>query len=486
MPESYGYSTGKFGLELEGEFAGFLDSVEGGEVFAEVAEEPAAPDGVIPKHLAAVKYEPIRIKFGAGMTEAFYQWIARLLARSDKPMDGAILFLDINFKEDRRLEWTRGRITEVTFPAFDASSKDTVVLTVVIAPESTSMVSSQSARTVQGALKTSRRHLWRASNFRFELSGLEAASKRVKKIDSFTVKMAAESEPEAGAPPQASTRLLVPNVLFTVPMRDAQPYFDWVEDFIVRGNNGQGAERSGALALLDTNLKDEQFRLTLGNVGIVRARTQRADASSEVVATIEVELYCESMRFTPSPDIVAGAQAAADTTGTTPALTALARSAPVVPAAELLLALLLARCGDDVQRSLAKVLQTESIASASPELRASLVAARLQPTRNPTPASKNPQREDGVALGERWASERAAFGELEQVAQLETGDWTALRLADEHTLIVHLQQAGLIPTGASGAFELQRDDFVEGVIAGAANVLRLAAPHLKQAKESPR
>jgi hypothetical protein len=52
-------------------------------------------------------------------------------------------------------------------------------------------------------------------------------------------------------------------------------------------------------------------------------------------------------------------------------------------------------------------------------------------------------------------------------------------------LIVHLQEAGLIPNGASGAFELQRDDLVEGVIAGAANVLRQAAPHLKQAKELP-
>ena len=486
MPESRGYSAGKFGLELEGEFAGFVDSVEGGEVFAEIAEESAAPDGVIPKHLAAVKYEPIRIKFGAGMTEAFYQWIARLLARSDKPMDGAILFLDINFKEERRLEWTRGRITEVTFPALDASSRDTVVLTVVIAPESTSMVLSQSARTVKRALKTRKRHQWRALNFRFELSGLETTSKRVKRIESFTVKMTAVGEPEAGALAPAGTRLLVPNVLFTVPMRDAQPYFDWVEDFIVRGNNGQGAERSGAMALLDTNLKDEQFTLTLGNVGIVRARTQRRDASSEVVATIEVELYCESMRFTYALDIVEAAEAAADTTGTTPTSTAPVQTAPVTPAAESLLALLLARCGDDVQRSLAKVLQSESIASASPELRASLVAARLQSTSTPTPASKNPRREEGVALGERWASERAAFGELLQVAQLDAGDWTALRLADEHTLIAHLQQASLIPPGASGAFELQRDDFVEGVIAGAANVLRQVAPHLKPAKDSPR
>lgn len=485
MQVDHGYSAGKFALELEGEFAGYLHSVEGGEVFAEVADEPPAPGGVIPKHIAAVRYEPIRIKVGAGMTEAFYEWIAQLLARAHKPRNGAVLFVDMQFREERRLEWTQGRITEVTFPTFDGNSKDDVVLAVVIAPESTSTVTSGSARRVQGTSIAKKQEKWRASNFRFELSGLETASKRVKKIESFTIKVAAENEAEAVVLPRAPARLRVPNVLFTVPMRDAQPYFDWVEDFIVRGNNDPDAERSGTIALLDPKLKDEQFTLTLSHLGIVRARAQRTEGASEVVATVEVELYCESMLFKHSPGIVAGAEAAAAATGAPPTSTAPVQSAPVMPVAQSLLALLLERCGDDVQRSLAKVLRTESIASTNPDLRASLVAARLQSTNTPTPAGKNAKREEGVALGERWASERAAFCELQQAVQLEAGDWTALRLGDEHTLIARLQEAGLIPIDASGAFELQRDDFVEGMIAGAANVWRQAAPHLKLANESP-
>ena len=321
-----------------------------------------------------------------------------------------------------------------------------------------------------------------ASNFKFTLKGLENASKRIRSIDSITIK---ESRTDADGEVRfflaGEPTLHVSNVILTLPITDAEPWLDFLDDFVIRGNNADEFERQGSIELLDTSLKDTQFTLDLQNVGIVRARRLRLDAGSEVVATMEVELYCESVVFTPSSDAIAS-DAPATTTTSAPTTTTSAPSASQ-PVTETLLSLLLERGGEDVQRSLANVLRGDSVAAANPDVRAKLVAARLQSTGAAPPASPSAKREDGVALGERWASENAAFGELEQVARLEVGDWTAVRLATDHTLIAQLQKASLIPAGADGAFELERSDFVEGVIAGAAKVLRAATPHLKPAGE---
>jgi hypothetical protein len=102
----------------------------------------------------------------------------------------------------------------------------------------------------------------------------------------------------------------------------------------------------------------------------------------------------------------------------------------------------------------------------------------LETARAVKPGPSVPLRDDGSLLGERWATERATLDELEQVAALDEGEWTAIRLENEHSLIAELREAGVISDGASDALDLERDSFVEGVVAGASRVLRNAAPHL--------
>jgi hypothetical protein len=249
---------------------------------------------------------------------------------------------------------------------------------------------------------------------------------------------------------------------------DAEPYRQWARDFIALGNNSQSDERGGSIELLDSSMRDRLFSLRLGNVGIVRARMQRAESSSEVLASLDVEMYCESMAF--SYEKVAVAQ-------TEPAAAAAPTAPPSSLPTDALLTMALGR--NDVQKSIERV-RADALATATPELRGKLVAARLQSSAAVPQSEPSRRREDGVAIGERWATENASIGELERVAQLDkAADWTALKLSGEHSLVTQLQAASLIPTGTPGGFELERDEFVEGVIAGASNVLRMAAPHLK-------
>jgi len=75
-------------------------------------------------------------------------------------------------------------------------------------------------------------------------------------------------------------------------------------------------------------------------------------------------------------------------------------------------------------------------------------------------------------------NENGTLEEVQQIAALDGGDWTAVRLVSDHTLIAQLVDSGVVPNGADGPIDLDRDAFVEGIVMGAAQALRSATPHL--------
>jgi hypothetical protein len=81
----------------------------------------------------------------------------------------------------------------------------------------------------------------------------------------------------------------------TVPDSRAQSFYDWSEDFIVLGNNGQDKERSGTLQYLDTRERP-LFTLTFGNLGVFRVSAV-TDNTAFKYRTIKGEMYCERIQF---------------------------------------------------------------------------------------------------------------------------------------------------------------------------------------------
>jgi hypothetical protein len=470
MPQSRGYSSGKFALELEGKPAGFLRSVEGGEPFGSVAVEAPGTDGIAKKHVGSLEFEPITVTFGVGMAKELYNWIAEVCNRQQKPRSGAIVLLNYDFTEVERLEWRNGLITEVVIPALDGGAKDAAFLTITIAPEQTQTTSSSGK--AQTGFSTKAQKKFMASNFRFSVSKLESESKRVMRVSSLSIKqpIVASGVGEERVPQRQPGTLQISNVLVTVPLAFGKPWLDWVDDFLVKGNSDDGSERTATLQFLDQALKDPLFTLTLSHVGPIRARRQVASSGIDAISLLELELYCESVAFVAASDTAGSSVSATSTSQPSPSGSSSGSSSTTDA-----LVTLLAASGSliDARRAL-QVLQANSIAS-SPEL----VAARLKATTlSATVATKQRQRADGESLGERWASEHASLEELKSVAPLEAGDWSAIRLDDDHTLVTQLRQAGIVPPGGEGAMQLTRDEFVEGIVAGAARVLRSAQPHL--------
>ena len=177
-PATRSFTAARFALEIDGSIVGFVNSIDGGLPFGEVVKE-AGEDYFLKKHLGNPGFRDIRLEVGADMDKSFYEWISLALQGQQVRLSGAILAADFKGDVRRRLEFQRAHITEVTFPALDASSKDTATMTIVLTPEETSLDRKASGKLPATGGKTQKR--WMPSNFRFSIDGVD--TKKVTKVE---------------------------------------------------------------------------------------------------------------------------------------------------------------------------------------------------------------------------------------------------------------------------------------------------------------
>jgi hypothetical protein len=281
-------------LRLGGVDAGLLQDAQGGSPVGQVVVERPGPDGIPGKHLGGVKYEDITITGGAGLGRPFWDWLQQTLDGRGARQRGELLETDFDFKETSAVSFEDALITEVTFPALDAASKEMAVLTVKLAPDLTRRRPGSGVAVAGGGRPGVKQKAWSAANFRLLLDGLP--TQRVSRVDAFTIKQAVRSDPiGVQRDPQIEPGALeFPNLAVTVAAQDAGAFYDWLDDFVVKGQNGAAQERAGTLQLLGPDLKP-LFGVSLERVGIIRISSQ----PQETGGRIRVELYVERMRLLP-------------------------------------------------------------------------------------------------------------------------------------------------------------------------------------------
>ncbi len=294
-----GFTGGRFVLTLDNsEVQGFVQSVEGGNIRAEVVTERVGPDIVQRKHLANPKYDDIAIEVGMGMSKSLYQWIEDSFDHRHTRKNGAIVAADFDYGALSVREFQNALITEVGFPALDAASKDPAYMTIKLAPETIAYKGAGEAVDIKGAVSlTKAQKQWLPSNFRFTLGDLPTS--RVNKIEAFTVKQSVAQDQlgELRDFQKEPANVEYPNLKLTISAADIQPWYDWFEDFVIKGNANQDRELSGAIAFLGPDLKEELATIELKQVGIVSLGLESQDANQEAVARFTVELYVEQMSF---------------------------------------------------------------------------------------------------------------------------------------------------------------------------------------------
>ena len=291
------YSAARFALEIDGNFAGFVSTAEGGLAFGDVVKVPGE-EFFLKKHLGNAGYRDIRLEFGADMEKSFYGWIAAALQGEHVRLSGAILAADFNNNVISRLEFQRAQITEVTFPALDAAGKDAAKMSIVLSPEQTVHNRKPSGKLSANSSKLQKR--WLTSSFRFSIDGLD--TKKVSKIDALTIKLPRQNFGDEEACytceglPSGPTKVDFPNVIMTIG-EPAPSVYDWFEDFVIAGNNADANEKGGTLEYLTPDLQTILFSLKFSNLGVFEVMPVVVTAGSDTVPRLLVGMYCESMVF---------------------------------------------------------------------------------------------------------------------------------------------------------------------------------------------
>lgn len=293
MPPARTLSAGRYLLILDGQEAGYLNSVDGGTARADVIQQHIGADVYAKKSLGPPYYEPIVLSFGASMGGGMFDWIRSSLLGSYQFKNGEIVAIDFNNKALQRLKFHRAVISSLTIPALDGSSKDAAYFTLTLQPETTELLSGDGSKLKVTVGKKSKK--WLASNFRVELGGLPCD--RVSSIESFTINFTAAGEARGEYRDYENVRvsLQIPDLLVTISAADADPWQAWFKSFVIDGNCTDADELTGSITFLAPDIKTELGHIELLNVGIFALKP--AAASKDEIARFKVALYCENMIF---------------------------------------------------------------------------------------------------------------------------------------------------------------------------------------------
>src|SRR5687767_3921125 len=289
------YVAGNFLLNIAGVKTGFVRSVDGGGISADVINEAQGPTYFTKKHIGQPKYEPMMLQVGFGMNKAIYEWIAASWAMNYQRKNGAIVACDYKLDAVSQREFFNALLTETTIPACDGASKEPAYLTVKLAPEYTRY--SKASGKAAAELGKGEQKLWLPANFRLEIDGIDCT--KVNKIDSFTVKQAAIADKLGDARDYLKEpgKLEFPNLKIQISEIAAATWQAWHEDFVIKGNNGEDKERKGRIVFLSPNRQQELLEIKLSNIGICKLEPTKSEANADQIKRVSAELYCEKMEF---------------------------------------------------------------------------------------------------------------------------------------------------------------------------------------------
>jgi hypothetical protein len=282
-------------LELDGMPMGPLTSFEGGLPFAELVALSVGANAEQQKRIGPVKYADITLTFGNGMAKPLYQWLQDTLAKKTYPKNGAIVFVDQNYNEIKRLVFGNALIKEITLPALAANEgKTNFFFTLRFSPEFTRPEPGKGGKVAQGFGAQKQLSV---ANYRLTMPGIDGQWVTKIELPSLKPKIDTERYGQQRIPTNTIAAMEFSNVVIEMPDNHAQGLGDWVNDFLVKGNNGQGKEKSATIELLDPSLKTILMTINLTNLGVLKLEASKVEANKDAARTIRASMYCQAMQF---------------------------------------------------------------------------------------------------------------------------------------------------------------------------------------------
>ena len=293
MVSSRSLAAGSFLLELDGVACGFVRSVEGGGIRADVVSERG--QGFFDeKHLGGVRYEELRLRLDLSLEDPLWEWLAATLKGKARRRDVSIVALSADRKAVSEREFLRTLVTGVTVPTADAAAKDQAFLTVKLAPEHVRAKKGTGSTVKIPAVK---QKAFLGSNFKLEIDGLDCS--KASRVGELTIRQTLVANPvgETRSARSEPPRLEFPNLRISLAQATSQTWTAWFDDFVVKGNNDDAHERNGKLSFLTPDRKSTLAEVRFFNLGIFRLEPEPQTSGAEQIARLQADLYCERMEL---------------------------------------------------------------------------------------------------------------------------------------------------------------------------------------------
>lgn len=287
------FVVNRFALEINGKFAGFLQSYSGGVPTVEVTDRDFGPNDITNKSLRNVRYHPILLKFSNAMSAEFLSKLSSSFSGASEPttLDGAISVADANGNAQSRLEFRDALPTKIIFPASDPTSKDPAYFTVELQPQFV-----RSAKPTKLQIPQTSSQKWIAGNFTFTCDGID--SKGIAKIDSFCIRRNYFEEfNHLNKYFVIPANLEVSDIIVTVVASQISKWQSWFDRHLVDGKLESEYERQATLSYLSADLKSVIGSVQLTNLGIYEIAHEKIDATTSNPLRQTVSMYCEQISF---------------------------------------------------------------------------------------------------------------------------------------------------------------------------------------------
>jgi len=273
------YTVGNFAFSLGSSPPGYVRSVKGGTMVADVVAEGGTRGAFPWKRPAAPRFDPLVFEVTpADVPKPMWDWINSGAASAPATSSASLVGYNMNLTETSRRVFRNARVSEVTTCAFDGRAKDPCFFAITTQADGVTFAAPSGARAAISPQKATQSL---AANFRMTLPGLDTT--KIARISPITVRYG--SKPE------------VMGFSVFVGESFADPWRKWHETSTLAG---RADEKDGAIELLSPTLKDVVSRVRLEGVGVLSVDAAETKGN-EAAAQTEIELYAESVRFEAGP-----------------------------------------------------------------------------------------------------------------------------------------------------------------------------------------
>jgi hypothetical protein len=242
------------------------------------------------------------------MSPSFWQWVAASLNKKPERRNGALVGYDFNYCERSRRSFFGALISEIGFPALDATSKNAAAITIKLTPEWIKWTKGDGSKLSGGQApdQMAKQKKWLTSNFSFALERFKGGGTlRKVKLEAFTVKQNVIDNPvgyEKHSRKEVG-RLELPSIVVTFPESDVDDWMQWYDKGIAKGDR-RDQYTTGAITYYASDNTTELMRIELAGVSLLSLEIDKYEAHKEAIAQAKATLNVEQLTLKPGKGTV--------------------------------------------------------------------------------------------------------------------------------------------------------------------------------------